>query len=94
MPTMHDQVTAAEALERGREAYAGQAWSAAFALLSAADRDRLLELADLERLAETAYLLGRNNDVADLLARAHNAALRLREPVRAARRASGLASGY
>ncbi len=90
---MHEHLTGAEALQRGREAYARQAWSAAFALLSAADRDRLLEYADLERLAETAYLLGRNNDVADLLARAHSAALRLRQPVRAARHAFWLGFG-
>lgn len=72
-------------LERGREAYAQQAWSDAYSLLSAADRERVLELADLERLSVTAYMLGRSDAAAEILARGHSEALRLGEPVRAAR---------
>jgi DNA-binding CsgD family transcriptional regulator len=90
---MHDEMTASDAISQGREAYAQQAWGAAFAHLSAADREGSLELADLERLAVTAYLLGRNEAVAEILARAHNEALRLGEPTRAARNAFWLGYG-
>ena len=90
---MQEPLTTADALDRGREAYAAQAWSDAFALLSAADSDGLLELADLERLGVTAYLLGRHDDVSELLTRAHNEALRLAEPIRAARYAFWIGFG-
>jgi DNA-binding CsgD family transcriptional regulator len=91
--TMQEPLATADALGRGREAYARQAWREAFTLLSAADRDGLLELADLERLGVAAYLLGRYDDVSSVLARAHNEALRLAEPIRAARNAFWLGFG-
>jgi DNA-binding CsgD family transcriptional regulator len=78
-------VTTPGALGRGRDAYAQQAWSDAFSLLSAADREGVLELADLERLSVTAYMLGRSDAAAEILARGHSEALRLGEPVHAAR---------
>jgi len=72
-------------LERGRNAYARQAWGEAFAQLSAADRATPLEPADLELLAVAAGLLGRDRDSDDVTARAHHEYLRLGDVPRAAR---------
>ena len=68
-------MTAAGALERGRAAFARQAWAEAYAQLTAADREAALEPEDLERLASAAHLLGRDAECADLWARAHHAFL-------------------
>jgi len=57
----------------------------AYAHLSAADREGPLELADLERMATAAYLVGRDEDSVDIWARAHHECVRMRDPVRAAR---------
>ena len=46
-------------LERGREAYSVEAWSDAYESLSAADRADPLGPEDLELLATSAYMLGR-----------------------------------
>jgi DNA-binding CsgD family transcriptional regulator len=59
------------ALERGRAAYARNAWLEAYVQLSTADRAIPLEPDDLQRLATTAYLLGRDAQGDELLARAH-----------------------
>src|SRR6185312_5547071 len=59
----------------------------------AADRQSPLGAADLERLALAAYLTGRDEDSANLLARAHHALLDHGEVARAARCAFWLASG-
>jgi DNA-binding NarL/FixJ family response regulator len=77
----------ADQLERGREAYAGQAWGEAFAQLSAADREAPLGPADLDLLAVAAHLLGRDRDADDIGARAHQEYLRLGDVARAARSA-------
>jgi ATP/maltotriose-dependent transcriptional regulator MalT len=58
-------------LERGREAFAAQAWSEAASLLADADRHHPLEAADLERVATAAYLTGRDEDRDAFLERAH-----------------------
>jgi tetratricopeptide (TPR) repeat protein len=68
-------MTAAGALERGRAAFARQAWAEAYAQLTAADRGAALEPEDLERLASAAHLLGRDAECVDLWARAHHAFL-------------------
>jgi ATP/maltotriose-dependent transcriptional regulator MalT len=60
-----------DALERGRQAFARQAWTEAYESLSAADANAPLDPEDLERLSMVAYLLGRDTDSADVLARAH-----------------------
>ncbi|HSC90213.1 MAG TPA: LuxR C-terminal-related transcriptional regulator [Gaiellaceae bacterium] len=78
-------MTAADSLERGRASYAQRAWSAAYEALSAADRTSPLEGDDLELLATSAYMLGREDDYVTLLERAHRAHLDAREPLRAAR---------
>jgi DNA-binding NarL/FixJ family response regulator len=76
-----------DALHRGREAFARQAWGEAFARLTEADRETPLEPDDLERLGVAADLCGRDEDSADALARAHQEHLRLGDPSRAARAA-------
>jgi DNA-binding CsgD family transcriptional regulator len=83
----------ADALEQGRRSFAGQAWADAYAELSAADRHAPLEPEDLERLATTAYLIGRDDDAADIGARAHHEFLRRGEIERAVRCAFWLAFG-
>ena len=59
-------------LEHGRAAYDRRAWESAFARLSAADMSSPLSAADIERLAYAAFLTGRAEPCAQLLARAHN----------------------
>jgi DNA-binding NarL/FixJ family response regulator len=75
----------ARALDRGRESLRNQAWGDAFSQLSAADREAMLEPADLEGLAHAAHLTGRETASADLLARAHQGFLSRGETQRAAR---------
>jgi DNA-binding CsgD family transcriptional regulator len=86
-------MTTARALDRGRESFARQAWANAYTTLLAADHESSLQLEDLERLAVAAYLVGRQNDSADLWTRAHHACLRLGDPARAARCAFWLGLG-
>jgi DNA-binding CsgD family transcriptional regulator len=73
------------ALDDGRAAFGRQAWGDAYARLSAADREAPLELADLERMAMAAYLVGRDEDSVDIWARAHHECVLMRDPVSAAR---------
>lgn len=54
---MSDVVTV-DPLEEGREAYARRAWSEAYRLLQAADREGRLEPEDLEALAKSAWWIG------------------------------------
>jgi DNA-binding CsgD family transcriptional regulator len=68
--------TGAEALRRGRELMRNQAWGAAFAEFSAADREAPLESQDLLSLALIAHLLGRDADNVALLSRAHQSFLK------------------
>src|SRR3954447_26765788 len=82
---------AAEALDRGRAAFASRSWGEAFTALSAADEEQPLDALDLEHLATAARLTGHAAESADLWARAHQAWLSAREEVRAARVAAGLA---
>jgi DNA-binding CsgD family transcriptional regulator len=87
-------MTAAGALDRGRESFGQQAWGDAFALLSAADRESPLEAEDLERLAWAAFLIGRDDDGVDAGARAHHAFLRRGSVERAVRGAFWLAFSF
>ena len=48
-----------------------RAWRAAFDQLSAADREARSKPVDLEELSKAAHLIGRQDESADLLARAH-----------------------
>ena len=61
-----------DARERGRAAYARQAWGEAFEQLQAADHVQLLEPDDLVRLANSAYLNGNQAAAAVIWARAHH----------------------
>jgi DNA-binding CsgD family transcriptional regulator/tetratricopeptide (TPR) repeat protein len=78
------RVTADE-LERGREAYGERTWVDAYEALSRADRDSPLGPDDLELLATSAYMLGRNEEYRSALERAHQAYLDASEDARAAR---------
>jgi tetratricopeptide (TPR) repeat protein len=79
--------SAAGALERGRDAYRRRAWGEAYARLSAADRETPLEPEDLERLAVTCTMLGRDAESDGCLARAYQAFVGRGAPERAARAA-------
>ena len=74
-----------DALAAGRDAFARHAWTQAYAELSAADRASPLDLEDVERLAVSAYLIGRDQASADLWARAHSDSVRQHDLPRAAR---------
>lgn len=55
-------VDAGRALEQGRGAYAERAWVDAFEAFARANRERPLDPDDLELLAHSAYLLGRDDE--------------------------------
>jgi hypothetical protein len=80
-------MTTAGGLDLGRESFARQAWATAYAELAAADRDAPPGPEDLQRLAVAAYLVGRDDESAELWERLH------RELLRAARSAFWLAFG-
>ena len=86
-------MTTNEALEQGREHFSRQDWGAAFAQLSAADRENPLALEDIERLAVIAFLTGRDDECADLWARAHQVCLDHGNVARAVRCAFWLGLG-
>lgn len=75
-----------DGLAAARDAFARQDWKQAYAGLSAADTARTqLSAGDLECLAITAYMLGKDEISADVWSRAHAEWLRLHDPKRAAR---------
>ena len=74
-------------LERGRDAHSAGAWRDAYECLSAADRSNPLGPQDLELLATSAYMLGREAEYLGLLERAHRAYLDVGEPLAALRTA-------
>ena len=78
-------MNAIDELERGRESYARRAWRDAYEGLSRADRASSLEADDLELLATSAYMLGRDDDYLSALERVHPAHLRTGETLRAVR---------
>jgi DNA-binding NarL/FixJ family response regulator len=86
-------MTTADTLDRGRASFERRAWADAFDQLSAADREAPLAPEDLERLAMAAYLVGRDTDRDEVLARAHQEWLRRGGAERAARCAFWLAFG-
>lgn len=81
---MHPSVTVRDALGRGRLAFARRSWSDAYDGLSDAAIEGSLELEDLEHLALAAELIGRHDESSDILARAHQEALRSGDIARAA----------
>lgn len=76
---------AVAALARGREHYERRRWAAAYRALSLADRATVLDVEDIERLALSAYLVGRDDDYLGALERAHRAHLAAGDALRAAR---------
>jgi len=86
-------MTTTDALDRARDSFGRHAWADAYAQLSAADHESQLAPADLERLAMAAYLVGRDDDSADVWARAFHAWLRAGDAPRAARSAFWLGLG-
>ena len=75
---------AADMLERGRECYRRRAWGEAYESLALADRVAPLGVADLELLALSAYLIGRDDEYLKALERAYQAQVDAGERVRAA----------
>jgi DNA-binding CsgD family transcriptional regulator len=73
------------ALEMGRQAFASREWRAAFDQLANADRESALGTADLERLGNAAYLVGKDDEAIAAWTRAHNALVEQDERLRAVR---------
>src|SRR5918992_788451 len=80
-----------EAGERGRKAFADQAWADAFDELSAAAESAPLGLEDLERHAAAAYLVGRADESLELWEKAHHDCAQSADLPRSARCAFWLA---
>ena len=78
-------VPAAAELERGRQSYAGRAWRDAHEALCAADGGSALGADDLELLARSAYMLGRDDEYVRGLERARDAHLDAGDAPRAVR---------
>ena len=78
-------VAVIEQLERGREFYARRAWWDAYVSLSEADHVAPLGAADLELLATSAYMVGRDDEHVSGLGRAHHAHLEAGDALRAVR---------
>jgi DNA-binding CsgD family transcriptional regulator len=72
-------------LARGREHYRLKAWAEAYISLTRADGRSLLGAEDLELLAVSAYLVGRDSQYLDALDRAYRAHLAAARSTRAAR---------
>ena len=68
-------MSAVAELERGRDAYAREAWGDAFASLTATDESEPLGADDLELLATAAYMIGREDEYLDVLERAYRVRL-------------------
>jgi tetratricopeptide (TPR) repeat protein len=86
-----EKAEAGRDLERGRECHARREWDEAFTLLSRADERVRLGAEDLERLAFSAALTGRDQDLLGVLERLYQAHLDAGECARAARQAFWLA---
>jgi DNA-binding CsgD family transcriptional regulator len=78
-------VDAIDELGRGREYYARRAWMAAYESLSRADRTAPLGAEDLELLATSAFMLGRDDECLSCLERAYHVYLDGGEAMRAVR---------
>jgi len=74
-----------EAADVGRAAFERRAWGVAYSNLSSAERERPLSPDDLNRLATSAHMTGRETEALDLWSRAHNEFVRQGEMTKAAR---------
>jgi DNA-binding CsgD family transcriptional regulator len=77
--------TMADALDQGRRPFAREAWADVYARLSVDEQAGVLDADDFERMATAAYLIGRNGESTNALARAHDMYVSRCEPERAAR---------
>src|ERR687891_2984080 len=75
----------ADPAQRGRSSFERRVWGDAFAELSAAHREGQLDVADLERLAVAAYMVGRDDVCEEAWIAAHHAWLRRGDAEGAAR---------
>jgi hypothetical protein len=66
-----EHMPTADNLNRGRDAFCRRAWTDAYVLLAAADRDEPLPPDDLECLATAAYLIGKDAESTESWTRAH-----------------------
>jgi DNA-binding CsgD family transcriptional regulator len=82
---MGDTPETGDQLERGRRSYAARAWLDAYEALSRADQEAPLGAGDLELLATSAYMLGRDDEWIRGLERAHHLYADADEKLRAAR---------
>jgi DNA-binding CsgD family transcriptional regulator len=82
---------AEDELSRGRNAYASHAWNEAYVALARADEALPLEAEDLDRLALSAYLIGRDDDYLKALERAYHSRAARQERTHACRCAFWLA---
>jgi hypothetical protein len=80
-------------IEAGRDSFRRQAWTEAFARLSAADQETPLQPEDLDLLGKAAHLLGKDEAATMVAQRAHHRYLELGDPVGAARCAFWLGFG-
>jgi DNA-binding CsgD family transcriptional regulator len=78
-------VDGTDKLEHGRESYTRWAWIAAYESLSRADKEAPLGAEDLELLATSASMIGRDDDCLDSLERAYRTHLEAGEALRAVR---------
>ena len=78
-------VDVTDELGRGRESYAKRAWMDAFKSLSRADQAASLGAEELELLATSAFMIGRDDDYLGCLERAHHAHLDAGGTMRAVR---------
>jgi DNA-binding CsgD family transcriptional regulator len=83
----------ADRVARARGSFERRVWGDAFAELSAAHRDGQLDVADLERLAVAAYMVGRDDACEEAWIAAHHGWLRKGDAAGAARCAFGHALG-
>src|SRR5687768_3301850 len=79
------EMDVSDAQRKGRAAFARQAWAEAARWLTAADDAEPLGPDDLERLAASAFLIGRDALYVPLWVRAHRECLRSGDTARAAR---------
>jgi len=73
LPVRLSRMQEAELVSRGREAFVRRAWPDAFESLSRADQAAPLGAEELELLATSAYMLGRDDEHIRTLERAHHA---------------------
>jgi DNA-binding CsgD family transcriptional regulator len=86
-PGKPDSMYGVAKLKRGRDSHRRRAWAEAYQALSLADQAAPLGAEDLELLATSAYLIGRDGEFLRALDRAHHAYLKGGQSVRAARSA-------